>query len=57
MFQAAINYNPKVPESTLEETPLCAFSPRSWAAIQYKKLTAEYLGLTDSGKGGAGNGV
>ena len=24
----------------------------SWAAIQYKKLTAEYLALTDSDKGG-----
>lgn len=57
VFQTAINYNPKVPESTLEEKPLCAFAPRSWAAIQYKKLTAEYLGLTDSGKGGAGSGV
>lgn len=54
VFQTAINYNPKVPESTLEETPLCAFAPRSWAAIQYKKLTAEYLGLTDSDKGGNG---
>ena len=52
VFQTAINYNPKVPESTLEEKPLCAFAPRSWAAIQYKKLTAEYLALTDSGKGG-----
>ena len=50
VFQTAINYNPKVPESTLEETPLCVFAPRSWAAIQYKKLTAEYLGLTDSDK-------
>lgn len=50
VFQTAINYNPKVPESTLEETPLCVFAPRSWAAIQYKKLTAEYLSLTDSGK-------
>ena len=50
VFQTAINYNPKVPESTLEETPLCAFAPRSWAAIQYKKLTAEYLNLTDSDK-------
>ena len=54
MFQTAINYNPKVPESTLEEKPLCAFAPRSWAAIQYKKLTAEYLALTDSGKGKEG---
>lgn len=50
VFQTAINYNPKVPESTLEETPLCVFAPRSWAAIQYKKLTAEYLALTDSDK-------
>lgn len=54
VFQTAINYNPKVPESTLEEMPLCAFAPRSWAAIQYKKLTAEYLALTDSGKGKEG---
>lgn len=51
VFQAAINYNPKVSESTLEEMPLCVFAPRSWAAIQYKKLTAEYLALTDSDKG------
>ena len=51
VFQTAINYNPKVPESTLEEKPLCVFAPRSWAAIQYKRLTAEYLGLTDSDKG------
>ncbi|MBD5098152.1 MAG: ParA family protein [Clostridiales bacterium] len=50
VFQTAINYNPKVSESTLEETPLCVFAPRSWAAIQYKKLTAEYLDLTDSDK-------
>lgn len=54
VFQTAISYNPKVPESTLEEMPLCAFAPRSWAAIQYKKLTAEYLALTDSGKGKEG---
>ena len=51
VLQTAINYNPKVPESTLEEKPLCVFSPRSWAAIQYKRLTAEYLNLTDSDKG------
>jgi len=54
VFQTAIGYNPKVPESTLEEMPLCVFAPRSWAAIQYKKLTAEYLALTDSGKGKEG---
>lgn len=54
VLQTAISYNPKVPESTLEEMPLCAFAPRSWAAIQYKKLTAEYLALTDSGKGKEG---
>lgn len=54
VFQTAIKYNPKVPESTLEETPLCVYAPRSWAAIQYKKLTAEYLSLTDSVKGGNG---
>ena len=54
VLQTVINYNPKVSESTLEEKPLCAFSPRSWAAIQYKKLTAEYLNLTDSGKGKEG---
>lgn len=54
VFQTAIGYNPKVAESTLEEMPLCAFAPRSWAAIQYKKLTAEYLALTDSGKGKEG---
>ncbi len=52
VLQTAISYNPKVPESTLEEKPLCVFAPRSWAAIQYKKLTAEYLALTDSDKGG-----
>ena len=50
VFQTVINYNPKVPESTLEEKPLCVYAPRSWAAIQYKKLTAEYLSLTDSDK-------
>ncbi|WP_161843704.1 ParA family protein [Pseudoflavonifractor sp. 524-17] len=54
VFQTAISYNPKVPESTLEEMPLCAFAPRSWAAIQYKKLTAEYLALTDLSKGKEG---
>lgn len=54
VFRTAINYNPKVPESTLEETPLCVLAPRSWAAIQYKKLTAEYLSLTDSDKGKEG---
>ena len=32
--QTAINYNPKVPESTLEEKPLCVYAPRSWAAIR-----------------------
>lgn len=54
VFQTVINYNPKVPESTLEEMPLCVYAPRSWAAIQYKKLTAEYLSLTDSVKGKEG---
>ena len=54
VFQTVINYNPKVPESTLAEKPLCVFAPRSWAAIQYKKLTAEYLALTDSDKGKEG---
>ena len=54
VLQTAISYNPKVPESTLEEKPLCVFAPRSWAAIQYKKLTAEYLALTDSDKGKEG---
>ena len=54
VLQTAISYNPKVPESTLEETPLCVLAPRSWAAIQYKKLTAEYLSLTDSDKGKEG---
>lgn len=54
VFQTAISYNPRVPESTLEEMPLCAFAPRSWAAIQYRKLTAEYLALTDSDKGKEG---
>jgi len=50
VFQTAITYNPRVSESTLAEKPLCVFAPRSWAAIQYKKLTAEYLALTDSDK-------
>ncbi len=50
VFQTAITYNPRIPESTLAEKPLCVFAPRSWAAIQYKKLTAEYLNLTDSDK-------
>lgn len=54
VFQTAISYNPKVPESTFEATPLCAFAGRSWAAIQYKKLVAEYLELTDSDKGKEG---
>ena len=40
------------PEQSLMEA--CVFAPRSWAAIQYKKLTAEYLALTDSGKGKEG---
>ena len=52
VFQTAINYNPKVPESTIAEKPLCVFAPRSWAAIQYKKLVLEYLELTDSDKKG-----
>lgn len=50
VFQTTISYNPKVPESTFEHEPLCSFAPRSWAAIQYKKLVAEYLKLTDSSK-------
>ena len=50
-LQTAISYNPKVSESTFAHTPLCVFAGRSWAAIQYKKLTAEYLALTDSDKG------
>ena len=54
VLQTAISYNPKVSESTFAHTPLCVFAGRSWAAIQYKKLTAEYLALTDSGKGKEG---
>lgn len=50
VFQTAISYNPKVSESTFAHEPLCSFAPRSWAAIQYKKLVAEYLELTDSDK-------
>ena len=53
VFRTAISYNPKVSESTFEHEPLCECAPRSWAAIQYKKLVAEYLGLTDSSKKGA----
>lgn len=54
VFQTAITYSPRVSESTLEETPLCVFAPHSWAAIQYKRLTAEYLALTDLDKGKEG---
>ena len=50
VFREAISYNPKVSESTFAREPLCQYTPRSWAAIQYKKLVAEYLGLTDSDK-------
>ena len=52
VFQAAISYNPKVSESTFAHEPICQYASRSWAAIQYKKLVAEYLGLTDSDKKG-----
>lgn len=54
VFRTAISYNPKVSESTFARKPLCECAPRSWAAIQYKKLVAEYLELTDSSKKGAG---
>ena len=43
VFNTAINYNPKISESTFAGAPLCDFAGRSWAAIQYKKLVAEYL--------------
>ncbi len=43
VFNTAINYNPKISESTFAGVPLCDFAGRSWAAIQYKKLVAEYL--------------
>lgn len=52
VFREAISYNPKVSESTFAHEPLCQYAPRSWATIQYKKLVAEYLGLTDSDKQG-----
>ena len=54
VFREAIFYNPKVSESTFAHEPLCQYAPRSWAAIQYKKLVAEYLELTDSDKKGGG---
>ena len=50
VFRETISFNPKVSESTFAHEPLCQCAPRSWAAIQYKKLVAEYLGLTDSDK-------
>lgn len=43
VFDTAINYNPVVSESTIEEQPLCTYARRSWAAIQYVKLVNEYL--------------
>ena len=43
VFHTAINYNPKISDSTFEGAPLCDCAGRSWAAIQYKKLVAEYL--------------
>ena len=48
VFKTAISYNPRVSESTFANQPLCEFARRSWAAIQYKKLVAEYLILTNS---------
>lgn len=44
VFETAINYNPVISESTIEEKPLCEYARRSWAAIQYVKLVNEYLG-------------
>lgn len=43
VLATAISYNPKIAESTFAAKPLCEYARRSWAAIQYVKLVAEYL--------------
>lgn len=50
VFDTVIHYNRKISESTFARQPLPVFNPRSWAAIEYKKLVLEYLKMTDSDK-------
>lgn len=48
VFDTVIHHNKKVCESTFARQPLPVFNPRSWAAIEYKKLVREYIDLTKS---------
>lgn len=43
LMDTMIHWSAKVDESTFTAMPIMKHSPRSWAARDYKKLTAEYL--------------
>ena len=43
LFQTRIYWTPKVDESTFVGEPIREYSPRSWAARNYKQLAEEYL--------------
>lgn len=47
LMNTMIHWSVKVDESTFAAAPIMKYSPRSWAARDYKKLAAEYLDMVD----------
>ena len=44
VYQAAIRYSAKVPESMADGKPLVVYSPRSAAAVDYRRWVREFMG-------------
>lgn len=50
LFQTKIHWTPKVDEASFEGKPLREYSPRSWAAKNYREMAAEYLEMVEGEK-------
>lgn len=50
MFQTKIHWTPKVDEASFEGKPLREYSPRSWAAKNYREMAEEYLEMIQEEK-------
>ncbi|WP_251447108.1 ParA family protein [Vermiculatibacterium agrestimuris] len=52
VYSTNVRYSGKVPESTGNNTTVSAYSPRSAAAVDYRRFVREYLGGEEAGKNG-----
>lgn len=50
LFQTKIHWTPKVDEASFVGKPLREYSPRSWAAKNYREMAAEYLEMVQGEK-------